>query len=96
MIDTHLHADHAAGNMSFGENGALVPTFPNAEYVVQRREYDDAMRPTNGTRATYNLKIINRWSKAVRCACWMAIRNWRQGLLGGHAGAYAGTYERAL
>src|SRR5262249_21722450 len=29
------------------------PTFPNAEYVTQRREYDDAMRPNERTRATY-------------------------------------------
>jgi glyoxylase-like metal-dependent hydrolase (beta-lactamase superfamily II) len=53
VIDTHLHADHASGNMVFGENKDLLPAFPNAEYVVQRREYDDAMHPNERTRATY-------------------------------------------
>jgi glyoxylase-like metal-dependent hydrolase (beta-lactamase superfamily II) len=53
VIDTHLHADHCAGNTMYGANGELVPTFPNAEYVVQRREYQDAMRPNERTRATY-------------------------------------------
>ena len=53
VIDTHLHADHCAGNTRFDADGAPVATFPNAEYVVQRREYEDAMRPNERTRATY-------------------------------------------
>lgn len=53
VIDTHLHADHAGGNTHFGADGGIEPVFPNAEYVVQRREYEDAMRPNERTRATY-------------------------------------------
>lgn len=55
VIDTHLHGDHAGGNTRLDENGSIVPTFPNAEYVVQRREYEDAMHPNERTRATYIL-----------------------------------------
>ena len=53
VIDTHLHGDHCGGNMRYDDSGALVPTFSNAEYVVQRREYEDAMRPNERTAATY-------------------------------------------
>jgi glyoxylase-like metal-dependent hydrolase (beta-lactamase superfamily II) len=53
VIDTHLHGDHAGGNMIYDDAGKLTPAFPNAEYVVQRREYEDAMRPNERTRATY-------------------------------------------
>lgn len=55
VIDTHLHGDHCAGNTMFAEEGgeAVRPTFPRARYVVQRREYEDAMRPNERTRATY-------------------------------------------
>jgi glyoxylase-like metal-dependent hydrolase (beta-lactamase superfamily II) len=53
VIVTHLHADHAAGSTRYGEGGAILPVFPNAEYVVQRREYEDASRPNERTRATY-------------------------------------------
>lgn len=53
VINTHLHGDHCAGNTRFDEAGQVQPTFPNAEYVVQRREYEDAMRPNERTRATY-------------------------------------------
>jgi glyoxylase-like metal-dependent hydrolase (beta-lactamase superfamily II) len=54
VINTHLHADHAAGDTIFGaDEHDVVPTFPNAEYVVQRREYEDAVHPNERTAATY-------------------------------------------
>jgi glyoxylase-like metal-dependent hydrolase (beta-lactamase superfamily II) len=53
VIDTHLHGDHCGGNTTFDADGVPRPTFPNAEYVVQRREYFDAARPNERTRATY-------------------------------------------
>lgn len=53
VINTHLHYDHAGGNTYLDATGTLRPTFPNAEYVVQRREYQDAMQPNERTRATY-------------------------------------------
>src|SRR5512132_4331050 len=46
VIDTHLHSDHCAGNTVLLPDGIGVrPTFPNAQYVTQHREYEDAMRP---------------------------------------------------
>lgn len=53
VIDTHLHADHCENNTTFDENGAIIASFPNAEYVVQRREYEDAIQPNERTRATH-------------------------------------------
>ncbi|MCL4877101.1 MAG: MBL fold metallo-hydrolase [Anaerolineae bacterium] len=53
VIDTHLHADHCSGNTLFSPEMEIVPSFPNAKYVVQRREYEDAMHPNERTRATY-------------------------------------------
>jgi glyoxylase-like metal-dependent hydrolase (beta-lactamase superfamily II) len=53
VINTHLHGDHCGGNTRFDENGQVVPTFPNAEYQVQRLEYADAAFPNERTRGTY-------------------------------------------
>jgi glyoxylase-like metal-dependent hydrolase (beta-lactamase superfamily II) len=57
VINTHLHADHTSGNMSDAVAGdgtpVLRPVFPRAIYYTQRREYEDAMRPNERTRATY-------------------------------------------
>ena len=53
VVDTHLHDDHCTGNFRLNADGSRAPAFPNAEYVVQRREYDDATRLNERTRATY-------------------------------------------
>jgi glyoxylase-like metal-dependent hydrolase (beta-lactamase superfamily II) len=52
VINTHLHFDHAGGNTQL-VGGRVVPTFPNAKYVVQRAELEHAMRPTERDRASY-------------------------------------------
>lgn len=52
VINTHLHADHCGGNVR-PDGDRLVPTFPNAEYWVQRLEYADAAFPNERTQATY-------------------------------------------
>ncbi|MGH2582433.1 MAG: MBL fold metallo-hydrolase [Anaerolineales bacterium] len=52
VLDTHLHSDHCSGNTTLA-NGKVKPTFPNAEYWVQRIEWADAMHPDARTRATY-------------------------------------------
>ena len=54
VINTHLHGDHCAGDTAFNSDlSGVVPVFPNAEYVTQRREYSDAMQPNERTQATY-------------------------------------------
>jgi glyoxylase-like metal-dependent hydrolase (beta-lactamase superfamily II) len=39
VLCTHLHWDHVGWNTRL-DNGRWVPTFPNARYVMARREYD--------------------------------------------------------
>ena len=52
VVNTHLHFDHCGGNTHI-EKDKVVPVFPNARYVVQRGEYDHAMRPNERDRASY-------------------------------------------
>jgi glyoxylase-like metal-dependent hydrolase (beta-lactamase superfamily II) len=52
VINTHLHADHCGGNTT-AVDGCLVPTYPRAEYWIQRLEWADAMFPNERTRTTY-------------------------------------------
>jgi glyoxylase-like metal-dependent hydrolase (beta-lactamase superfamily II) len=52
VINTHLHADHCGGNTVWRDH-QLVPTFPNARYLIQRLEWADAIAPNERTRATY-------------------------------------------
>jgi glyoxylase-like metal-dependent hydrolase (beta-lactamase superfamily II) len=49
VMCTHLHWDHVGWNTRL-ENGSWVPTFPNARYVIAKREYEhrDAMHAAGG------------------------------------------------
>jgi glyoxylase-like metal-dependent hydrolase (beta-lactamase superfamily II) len=52
VLNSHLHADHCGWNTRYLD-GELVPTFPNAEYMIVRGEWEAAMAPNERTRATY-------------------------------------------
>lgn len=52
VINTHLHSDHCGGNTVLRDD-TIVPTFPRAEYWIQRLEWADACYPNERTRATY-------------------------------------------
>ncbi len=53
VVLTHLHWDHAGGAVTRDASGALVPTFPRAEHVVQKGEWEAATRPNERTRGSY-------------------------------------------
>jgi glyoxylase-like metal-dependent hydrolase (beta-lactamase superfamily II) len=56
IIFTHLHGDHSGWATECIEQDTgctYVPTFPNARYVVQRQEYQDATHANERTRNTY-------------------------------------------
>ena len=52
VILTHLHFDHAGGATCLKEE-QVVPTFPNAQYYVQRKNWEWANNPTEKDRASY-------------------------------------------
>ncbi len=52
VLNTHLHFDHCGGNTRV-EKDKVVPTFPNARYIVQRGEFEHAMSPNERDRASY-------------------------------------------
>jgi glyoxylase-like metal-dependent hydrolase (beta-lactamase superfamily II) len=53
VINTHLHFDHCGGNTRRDESGQVRPSFPNARYIVQRGEWQDACQPHERSRASY-------------------------------------------
>lgn len=52
VVNTHLHFDHAGGNTT-EEDGRVVPTFPGAQYIIQKGEWEAATHPNERTRGTY-------------------------------------------
>lgn len=53
VIDTHLHFDHAGGNCFEDDEGRVHPSFSDAEYIVQRGEWDFAHRKNERIQASY-------------------------------------------
>jgi methylmalonyl-CoA epimerase len=51
-LATHLHFDHF-GAATVRENGALVPRFPRARYIIREAEWEDATHPNDRNRASY-------------------------------------------
>jgi glyoxylase-like metal-dependent hydrolase (beta-lactamase superfamily II) len=56
VVSTHLHFDHAGGNVVMRPDGSLEPAFPRARYVVQRGELDFARSANERVRASYMTK----------------------------------------
>lgn len=53
VIDTHLHFDHAGGNTYRDAEGQVRPSFPNAEYYVQKGEWEFAHLHNERIQASY-------------------------------------------
>ena len=56
VVSTHLHFDHAGGNVGLLPDGTLAPTFPQARYVIQKGELEFAGSPNERVRASYMAK----------------------------------------
>lgn len=52
VVNTHLHFDHCGGNTRVDKD-RVVPTFPNARYIVHKGEFEHAKNPTERDRASY-------------------------------------------
>ena len=53
VINTHLHFDHCGGNTYKNAQDDIVPTFPNAEYVIQKGEWEYALNPHFRDKVSY-------------------------------------------
>lgn len=59
VLMSHLHYDHTGG-MVYENNGRLVPAFANAEYVVQRNEWEHAYSKPSKSYRTEIFDVIQR------------------------------------
>ena len=53
VINTHLHFDHSGGNTVKDEEGNFHPAFSNAEYVIQEKEWNNAIQPKGRDKPSY-------------------------------------------
>ena len=53
VIYTHLYSEHAGGGTHMTSSGRVMPTFPNARYVVHKAAVEEASRPNARNRRRY-------------------------------------------
>lgn len=71
VIITHLHFDHTGGSTSFVE-GKWIPTFPNADYYIQKKHFEWAINPTEKDRASF---IQNRFMPLLKAGLLKLIEH---------------------
>ncbi|MCI0561221.1 MAG: MBL fold metallo-hydrolase [Nitrososphaera sp.] len=54
VVLTSLQFDHAGGCTKLDRSGNAVPTFPKAEYIVQRSAWEEAMNPNERHKGEFN------------------------------------------
>ena len=52
VILTHLHFDHTGGSTEV-ENKKLIPAFPNANYHIQKQNFEWAKNPSDRDKGSY-------------------------------------------
>ena len=52
VILTHLHFDHAGGS-THSVDDKILPTFPNAKYIISKSNWEAALNPNPNDRASY-------------------------------------------
>lgn len=66
VILTHLHFDHCGWNTIYNDKGELVPTFNNAQYFINKSEWEYAFSPDPKSKGTFlieNLKPIQDFNQ---------------------------------
>lgn len=70
VVLSHLHYDHAAGSTRVNEHFKTEPVFPNARYILQRKEWESALnapeKPGTGTGAGYRMDELYKLAAEKR------------------------------
>lgn len=66
VVLTHLHFDHAGGVTRRDDAGGLQRSFPNAEIVVQKQEWEDALANKSVMHSTYLREHLDPIRECVR------------------------------
>jgi glyoxylase-like metal-dependent hydrolase (beta-lactamase superfamily II) len=54
VVLTHLHFDTAGGCTKLDRTGTAIPTFPKAEYIVQKASWDEANNPNERCQRSFH------------------------------------------
>ena len=95
VILTHLHLDHAGGCVRPDDKGEPISRFPNAEYIVQKLEWEAANNPDDRSQAAYDkskyIPVHNNGQLRIIDGSSMLIDGIELVLTGGHTLGHQGV-----
>ena len=66
VVLTHLHFDHCGGTTRYGEDGQIIPTYPNATCWVSEAQWHEAFHPNALERDSFfpeNMEVVRESGK---------------------------------
>jgi len=98
VLLTHLHMDHVGGASRI-EGEETVPEFPNARYVVQRVEWEDAVANRSHMRISYRPENLAPLERSGRLELLdgdtEVLPGIRTHVAGGHTRAHQSVFVRS-
>ena len=98
VLLTHLHFDHCGGALTPTPQG-LQATFPRAEYLVQRGEWDDARQGKSIMKSSYRPDDLDALAQSGRLRFLDGDTDLGEGIstfvTGGHTAHHQGVLVRA-
>ncbi|MFB7629436.1 MBL fold metallo-hydrolase [Streptomyces sp. NPDC056149] len=64
VICTHIHVDHVGWNTHLTDGGQWRPTFPHAQYLIPRADFD-YFNPANGHRTRAGAQMANVFEDSI-------------------------------
>jgi glyoxylase-like metal-dependent hydrolase (beta-lactamase superfamily II) len=65
VLLTHLHMDHVGGASRYAGD-LIIPSFPNARFLAQRMEWEDALHNRSHMRVSYRLENLQPLQESGR------------------------------
>lgn len=89
VLMSHLHYDHSGG-LVVEEHGRLEPSFPKAEYVVQKGEWDFAI---TGKSSSYHKEIFEALERSAKLTFTEGSGEFRPGVRFEHSGGHCPEHQ---
>lgn len=96
VIFSHLHYDHSGGGLKRDPEGHIRTRFPNARYVVNRIEWEDANNPNERTMASYIPAFIGAYRESGQVDLVDGTTELMPGITIRHTGGHTAGHQAVI
>lgn len=89
VLMSHLHYDHSGG-LVIERNGKLIPSFPNAQHIIQKKEWETAIA---GTSSSYHSEIFEALQETIAINFVNGSGELQPGIRYAHSGGHSPYHQ---